>query len=407
MSLQVGQLIYTSFPDIGFQCCVSQSIPFELQQWFLQEVAHRRWDAYNPPIQDFQAAYFYQCSVEQSFFGWLYNDGSDEMGRRHIPYFISYYFKGLLNALQLETIFTCLEKGPIQFISRENSPAYLDDITIPDFCNYQPARQGIIIPASDRQQCYQNLEQNKSQFLFISLDNSEKIIQLDHPQETMNLNDDYPLVPFPSSGSSFVSIPSTQKSISMTSIEEILRELVAKPIGIEGAVLVNGEGQPITAPLGITENSAQMMAGTILYLIKNTQNELHWQGIESIAIRAKEGHLILTRCLDETFLLVKSGKSLAGLLEGEINNTVKKLQSSMESITRAPAVSLDKTVPFDPVFIGRCQLELAHYIGPVASFILEDALSKFSSTEIEELVDFLSKEIPNSRQAQQFKEKLL
>jgi predicted regulator of Ras-like GTPase activity (Roadblock/LC7/MglB family) len=407
MSLQVGQLIYTSFPNVGFQSYVSQQIPFEMQQWFLQEIVHQQWDAYNPPINCFQAVYLYQFSLQQSFFGWLYNDGSDDLGRRNIPYFISYYSLGLLNAAQLETIFTCLEKGPIQFILRESLPTKLEDITIPDFCDYQPTRQGVIIPDQNRQQCHQNLQKNMPLALFVSFGDPEKAAQLDRFQDTINIQTNYPQTLFSAPVSINQFIPFKQKSISMKKIEEILQELAAKPIGIEGVVLVNSEGQPITDPIGITENSAQIMAGTILYLIKNTQDELHWQGVESIAIRAEEGHLILTRCLAETFLLIKAGKSLTGLLEGEINNTVKKLRSSIETITQAPVVSSEKNTSFDPIFIDRCQLELARYIGPVARFILEDTLAKSSPMDPEELINALSQEIQNAQQAQQFKDNLL
>jgi predicted regulator of Ras-like GTPase activity (Roadblock/LC7/MglB family) len=407
MSLLVGQLIYTSFPNIGFQSYVSQQVPFEMQQWFLQEIIYKQWDAYNPPNNRFQAAYLYQFSPNKSFFGWLYNGGTDDLGRRHIPYFISYYFLGFLNAVQLETIFTCLEKGPIQFVSRDSPPTHLDDIIVPDYGDYQSTRQGMVIQDRDRQQCHQNLQQNKLLTLFVSVDNLEKSTQLDWVEETLNLNNNDELALISSSVPILQSIPFKQKSISMKRVEEILQELTTKPIGIEGAVLVNSEGQPITTPIGINENSAQIMAGTILYLINNTQNELNWQGIESISIRAQEGHLILTRCIAETFLLIKAGKSLTGLLEGEIYNTVKKLRNSIEKMTQSQVVSSATMTALDPIFIEHCQLELARYIGPVAQFIVEDILSRSSQIDSQKLVDILSREIPNSQQANLFKDTLL
>ena len=114
-------------------------------------------------------------------------------------------------------------------------------------------------------------------------------------------------------------------------IEDILKELASKPIGIQGVVLVSSEGEPIAAPIGIEENSALIIAGTMLYLAKTTHEEFKWREIENIAVRGKEGHLILTRCNHDAFLLVKAGKTLSGLLDGEINRTVKKLQAELNA----------------------------------------------------------------------------
>jgi predicted regulator of Ras-like GTPase activity (Roadblock/LC7/MglB family) len=74
------------------------------------------------------------------------------------------------------------------------------------------------------------------------------------------------------------------------------------------------------------ESRAEILAGLLLYLGQNLQDELQWLAVDNITIRARESHLILTRCKGSTFLLVIAGKSLIGLLEGEINRTVKQLQ---------------------------------------------------------------------------------
>lgn len=66
-----------------------------------------------------------------------------------------------------------------------------------------------------------------------------------------------------------------------------------------------------------------------------------------------------------------------------------------------------ETVALDPVFLERCQGELAHYIGPMARFILEDTLAEHPRISPQQLVDLLSTEIPDSKNAQQFKKKLL
>ncbi|MFM7278353.1 MAG: roadblock/LC7 domain-containing protein, partial [Microcystis aeruginosa] len=73
------------------------------------------------------------------------------------------------------------------------------------------------------------------------------------------------------------------------------------------------------------QNSALILAGTMLYLVNNTKEELSWSDLEQIAIRSPQGHLILTPCSDQAFLLVKTGKTITGLLEGEIQKTRSKL----------------------------------------------------------------------------------
>jgi hypothetical protein len=49
-------------------------------------------------------------------------------------------------------------------------------------------------------------------------------------------------------------------------------------------------------------------------------------------VRAQEGHVILARCHIDVFLLVKAGKALSGLLEGEINRTLDKLKVALQSL---------------------------------------------------------------------------
>ena len=94
MPLLVGQLIYTNLPKSGFKLLVSQHIPPEIQDKFIQEIVHQMWDAYNPPPLNYQAVFLQQFSHKRTLFGWLYNDGHDDLGRAHIPYFLGYYLTG-------------------------------------------------------------------------------------------------------------------------------------------------------------------------------------------------------------------------------------------------------------------------------------------------------------------------
>ncbi|MDJ0674504.1 MAG: serine/threonine-protein kinase [Calothrix sp. MO_167.B42] len=61
----------------------------------------------------------------------------------------------------------------------------------------------------------------------------------------------------------------------------------------------------------------------------------------------------------------------------------------------------------DPFFIKRCQEELAYYIGPMASMIVEDTLIDHPQASAYQLVEILAREIPESQSALEFTRKLL
>ena len=75
MSLMVGQLIYTTLPNSGFQLLVSQRIPIHIQDSFVHNIVYQHWNVYNPPSDDHQAVYLHQVSATHLLFGWLYNEG--------------------------------------------------------------------------------------------------------------------------------------------------------------------------------------------------------------------------------------------------------------------------------------------------------------------------------------------
>ena len=328
MALLLHQLVYTSFPGIGFQLLASEQVPPKVQQFFTQLV-HQHWDAYNPPSVDYRAAYLYQFTLEHCLFGWLYVNGEDDMGRRHVPYFLSYYLAESLKSQRLEQIFTCLHKGPIALVDQQSFSSPLEDIIVPDLLNYEPARQGVAISSEIREQYQRSLRHKQVLNLFIAADDPLPAVSEEEPPSNHYTN----FKPAPLMQPSHL----TQEPMTTSTIDQILRELTSKPIGILGAVLVSSEGQPITAPVGMNENSALIMAGTMLYLATSTCEEFHWQKIESISIRAQEGYVMLANCTQDVFLLVKAGKGLTGLLEGEINRTVKKLQAQLKNYKGANA----------------------------------------------------------------------
>jgi predicted regulator of Ras-like GTPase activity (Roadblock/LC7/MglB family) len=367
MPLLVGQIIYTSFPGVGFRSLVSQQVPSEIQQAFIQQVVYQHWDTYNPPKAAYRAAYLYQFSPDRNLFGWLYNEGADELGRANIPYCIGYYLGGLLSTVQLENILTCLDIGPVAIVDRGDPPSAIDNVTIPDLCNYQPVRLGVAISPAMRKQTHKELLQKKLLNLFVCVDEMERTASRDLKAASVRLREvsldnlvsggelgrsfesDAPLPVKALSPSDADGNWTADRSVSAFKIERILQDLMAKPIGIQGVALVSAEGQPIIPPIGIDKNGTLIMAGSMLYLAKSTQDEFHWQGIETIAVRAREGHIILSSCSSEVFLLVKAGKALSGLLEGEINRAIEKLQATLQLVREASSqVQAETIAPIAP-----------------------------------------------------------
>jgi WD40 repeat protein len=166
-SLLIAQLVHTSFPVVGFRTVVSKDVPPEIQQAFIEQIVYQYWDSYNPPSAGYRAAYLYQLTPQQSLFGWLYNDGLDDFGRSDVPYFLCYYLAGKLQPFQLENICICLCTGPVRLIDRQNPPASLESLVMPDLWSYQPARTGVKIPQEMIEQSQIALQQGELLNLFV------------------------------------------------------------------------------------------------------------------------------------------------------------------------------------------------------------------------------------------------
>ena len=178
MYLLLGQLAYTSFAKRGFRTLASAQVSIEIQQAFLHHIVSRYWDSYNPPPSGYRAVYLYQLSPEQTLFGWLYNDGADDIGRSDVPLFVCYYLQEPLFDFQLANIFTCLEKGPVALIERHNPSACLETKVIPNLWSYQPARHGIAIGLSVRQHSYFALRQGELLDIIVPVHEQETVIDL-------------------------------------------------------------------------------------------------------------------------------------------------------------------------------------------------------------------------------------
>jgi hypothetical protein len=178
MRLILSQLFYTSFPDIGFKTIASLQVPPAIYQAFDRQIVSRYWNAYNPPPKGYQAAYLHQVTPEHTLFGWLYNDGSDEMGRNHVPYFVCYYLAQPLLDFELKNLFGCLQLGPISLIQRDRPPDRVSQLIIQDLSTYQSVRRGVSIPISMQKQSLIALQQCELINLFIP-EIDRHILQID------------------------------------------------------------------------------------------------------------------------------------------------------------------------------------------------------------------------------------
>lgn len=189
MHLLIGQIVYTSLDNIGFKSLASSQVPQKIQQAFLQRIAAKYWDIYNPPPSGYQAIYLHQLTSEHTLFGWLYSEGSsDELDRSSVPYFHCYYLAEPLRDFHLENIFTCLQKGPVSLIDRQRPPATLKPIVIQTpwtfnnkFWSYQSSRPGLEVPIDVRDRSYIDLYQGKLLDIFIPLAVPQSVSQLKSP----------------------------------------------------------------------------------------------------------------------------------------------------------------------------------------------------------------------------------
>lgn len=178
MNLSFGQLICTSFYGTGVKILASEQVPASIQQIFMQRVVSQYWDSYNPPPSGYRAVYLYQATLKDCLFGWLYNDGADEINRTHVPYFICYYLAEPLQTAQLENIFTFLHRGPVALVDRQNPPSVLETVVAPDLWNYQPTRPGVAIPSAVSASSYIALKQGERLDLFVPVNEQEISLEL-------------------------------------------------------------------------------------------------------------------------------------------------------------------------------------------------------------------------------------
>ncbi|WP_164928973.1 hypothetical protein [Gloeobacter violaceus] len=165
--LTFGQLVYTSVAGQGFQLFASAGVPPEVRRVFLEQVVERHWNPYELPQQGYRSVYLHQAGSGHQLFGWLYDDGGDEFGRGHVPYFLCYYLEDTLDATKLENVFTCLQRGPAAIDDRRCLPERIEAVPAPDLWSYRPERPGVMIPAQARTAGHRLLEEGHLVHLYI------------------------------------------------------------------------------------------------------------------------------------------------------------------------------------------------------------------------------------------------
>jgi predicted regulator of Ras-like GTPase activity (Roadblock/LC7/MglB family) len=372
-ALPLEMLLYTSFSRVGFTLLTSRGVPKQISQAFLSRIVQQHWDAYQPlPYKD-RAGYLYQLSQQHVIFGWLYPDGQDDFGRSDVPYFLAYYLAAPMTAELLTALWICLKKGPLFCPNRHSDVPTLEPTIIQNVHQYIPARPGAAIAPQLWEQGYQRLKTKEMITLFSVHDERDQHFvpplsgteiaegtfghpsgQTDLQQGTKKVVSMHPERSLPSALNSheptLVREPKGENR-STSDLNGILQDLLAKPIDIQGAVLVSAEGHPITIPFGLGEHSASMLAGAMLYLAHQTCEELSWKASDTVSVRSPEGCIFLSYCHGDIYLLVKAGKVPLGLLEGEVNRTLTRLRS----VIATPAASLPpipkSSVPVESVTI--------------------------------------------------------
>lgn len=245
-------------------------------------------------------------------------------------------------------------------------------------------------------------------------------------------------------------------------IETLLADFVAASTEIQGAVMVSPQGQPLTHPIGLSETSTHIMAGSMLHLAGCVSEQCHWQAADWVTVQALEGYLILTQCIQDIFLLIRSQDVPSGYLLRYIQHYLDKLRTSLRApdhdatvvqlshrptelvkrsndpsnstrtvnhsvISASNAVDYravqHETIPntsvapmtvippiplhIDEFEIAYCQKELAELIGPIASLICDRILTQNPHLRLMDFVKALSQQIPDPQKALDFQRRVL
>jgi serine/threonine protein kinase len=104
------------------------------------------------------------------------------------------------------------------------------------------------------------------------------------------------------------------------------------------------------------------------------------------------------------YLAVSSSAQSPASIEPPTSEQCTILSASPES---APPQPKTATPSLHPAFIARCERELTHYIGPVASYLIAETISRQTEIAASQLIELLSRHIPYQPHAMEFKQSFL
>ncbi|KAB8331431.1 serine/threonine protein kinase [Scytonema tolypothrichoides VB-61278] len=93
-------------------------------------------------------------------------------------------------------------------------------------------------------------------------------------------------------------------------------------------------------------------------------------------------------------------------LPKETKESSQKSQKPVQNTEKANELPAENTTSIKPEFVEYCRRELTSFVGPFASFVLEDTLDKNPQITPEQLVEVLVEKIPDQRRGQEFKKRL-
>ena len=120
---------------------------------------------------------------------------------------------------------------------------------------------------------------------------------------------------------------------------------------------------------------------------------------------ADQAHILTSRLLDSVAQTVRSRASKI-TQRGSCAAGSRHISENQPQATVNPSSS-EKSTRLDPSVIQHCQEALVDYIGPMASFLIEETLDEHPEIDYQNLVNKLADEIPDDRTALQFRQQLL
>lgn len=226
-------------------------------------------------------------------------------------------------------------------------------------------------------------------------------------------------------------------------VKILLDNFVACSDDIQGVAIVSPQGQPLIHPFGFSEESTHMLAGSMLYLVSCLSEHCQWHSIDWVTVRMQEGYFICSQFDVDAFLLLQTTIVPTEYLQNHILQHLEKLQTifkssdedtivlqesyhpielpnglGVSSITNGNDVSSQNfsahpqqgtpsfPIRLDVCEIAYCQKELTEEIGPIASTICDQTIQQNPDLSLMELINILSKYIPDQLAALEFQKRL-